>query len=103
MKAIILFIQMDLQKWNMHKHKRRDLSHEPSTAKHNQSFHRHCLLSCGFPHSFSVTSKQTHHKLWGVCSNSVCSGETREMLTPAVTLPAGVAVGQCFFRRMSNL
>ncbi len=30
------------------------------------------------------------------------SGEVSEMLTPAVTLPAGVAVGQCFFRRISD-
>ncbi len=58
--AIILFIQTDC---NAHKYKRRDLSYEPITAKHNKS----CpLYHCGgiasrmtFPYSFSVTPHQT--------------------------------------------
>ncbi len=48
---IILFVQTHLRMWNMHKHKRRDLLHEPITAEYNQSSPiisrwRHCLLSC---------------------------------------------------------
>ncbi len=72
---------------NAHKHKRQDLSHEPITAKHNQSYPiillwRHCLLSRDFPPLI------LNYPL----PNSMGSREARETWTPAVTLPAGVDV-----------
>ncbi len=85
--TILLLIQSDL--WNMHKQKRLDLSNEPIKAEHNQTHRDEGIASSHVTFLHSRHTLQTLLKLNGL-------REARETPTPTVTLPTGVAVGQCF-------
>ncbi len=54
------FFQTDSWTQNMHKHKRRDLSYQPITADHMQSYYDGGIAfsHMTFPHSFSITPHQ---------------------------------------------
>ncbi len=91
--AIILFIQTDSWTQNVQEHKRWDLSHEPITAEHNQSYPiilrwRHFLLSHDFPpFIFNCPPPNPTAGFRGSVKTQWAQGR-RETWTPAVTLPA---------------
>ncbi len=61
---IVLLIQSDL--WNMHKHKRLDLSHEPIKAEHNQTHRDEGIASSHVTFLRSRHALQTLLKLNGL-------------------------------------
>ncbi len=81
----------------MQEHKRWDLSHEPITAEHNQSYHITC------PHSFSIAPHQTPPQaLGGLLKLNGLRGVERCGLLLKLYL-LGVAVAQIYFRNTSAL
>ncbi len=91
------FIQTDSWTQNMQEHKRWDLSHEPITAEHNQSYHITC------PHSFSIAPHQTPPQaLGGLLKLNGLRGVERCGLLLKLYL-LGVAVAQIYFRKRSAL
>ncbi len=95
--SLFFLIQTDSWTQNVQEHKRWDLSHEPITAEHNQSYHITC------PHSFSIAPHQTPPQaLGGLLKLNGLRGVERCGLLLKLYL-LGVAVAQIYFRKTSAL
>ncbi len=86
--TIILFIQTDSRTRTG-----QNLLHEPITAEYNQSYPIISLSHDFHPFILKYPQKLTAH-FRGSVKTQWAQGRRK---TPAVTLPAGVAVGQCLF------